>query len=406
MTEQQSPPPGAADPPPFTEYAWRTGLVRPVQGRVFAGVCGALGRATRTDPILWRVLIAVLAVFGVGVFLYLLGWLLLPADGDTASPVESVLGRGHSATSAVLTIIGAIVVLSTLPVIVVGPFRPGPWSGVLIVVALLLLIRERRHTHPIPPTGVPMSSPTNTPGPAFAPRGPFAPPVNPIPGGPFAPPVPPVPGTPPVMPRPPRQRRERSRLGLLTFSLLLVVVGLMASLDLLEFNIPPAAYFAAALAVVGVGLIIGTWVGRARGLIAVGILLIILTGGASAPWNSFNAGNRELVVNSFTDLESNYEQNLGSTTLDLSRLDFAGRSAPVQLSLKSNMGNMTVIVPRDVDVTLSAEAKLSNVSAFDQSWGGWDTGRRQITDNGSDGPGGGQLHIDATLNMSNLEVSR
>jgi hypothetical protein len=355
----------------------------------------------------------VLAVFGVGVFLYLLGWLLLPADGDTASPVESLLGRGHSATSSVLTVVGVIVLLIALPVVVVEPFRPGPWSVVLVGGALLLLLRERRKTHPLPPTGVPMSSPTNTPGPPFAPRGPFATPVAPVPGGPFAPPVPggpfapPVPGTPPVVHRPIRQRRERSRLGLLTFSLMLVVIGMMTALDLAGFDIPPAAYFAAALAVVGTGLIIGTWIGRARGLIAVGILLMILTGGASAThWTSFNAGNRDLVVTSFSDLESSYEQNLGSTTLDLSRLDFAGHSGPVDLTLRSNMGNFTVIVPRDVDVTISASANLSNVDAFGQSWGGVDTGRRQVTDNGPDGPGGGQLHIDATLAMSNLEVSR
>jgi phage shock protein PspC (stress-responsive transcriptional regulator) len=42
----------------------RYGLVRPVTGRNFAGVCAAVGRATNTDPILWRVLFAVLTLFG------------------------------------------------------------------------------------------------------------------------------------------------------------------------------------------------------------------------------------------------------------------------------------------------------------------------------------------------------
>ncbi len=36
---------------------------------------------------LWRVLIAVLGrLSGVGVLLYLIGWLIIPAEGDTGSP--------------------------------------------------------------------------------------------------------------------------------------------------------------------------------------------------------------------------------------------------------------------------------------------------------------------------------
>ena len=57
-------PTAASEPPPLTAFAWRNGLVRPTQGRLLAGVCGALARATNTDPILWRVIISVLTIFG------------------------------------------------------------------------------------------------------------------------------------------------------------------------------------------------------------------------------------------------------------------------------------------------------------------------------------------------------
>ena len=40
-----------AEPPPVTAFAFRNGLVRPAQGRILAGVCAALGRATNTDPV-------------------------------------------------------------------------------------------------------------------------------------------------------------------------------------------------------------------------------------------------------------------------------------------------------------------------------------------------------------------
>ena len=75
----------------------REKLVRPAKGRYIAGVCAALGRATNTDPVLWRVLLGVLSFFsGVGILIYLIGWLMIPSEGDTASPIESLLGDAAS----------------------------------------------------------------------------------------------------------------------------------------------------------------------------------------------------------------------------------------------------------------------------------------------------------------------
>jgi phage shock protein PspC (stress-responsive transcriptional regulator) len=84
-----------AEPPPLTAFAWRSGLVRPVQGRVLAGVSGAFARATNTDPVLWRVVLAVLTIFGgIGALIYLIGWLALPADGHRVAH-QALAGRGH-----------------------------------------------------------------------------------------------------------------------------------------------------------------------------------------------------------------------------------------------------------------------------------------------------------------------
>jgi hypothetical protein len=41
--------------------------------------------------VLWRVVLAVLVIFGgIGALIYLIAWLLLLADGDTASPIEAL----------------------------------------------------------------------------------------------------------------------------------------------------------------------------------------------------------------------------------------------------------------------------------------------------------------------------
>ena len=59
----------------------------------------------------------------------------------------------------------------------------------------------------------------------------------------------------------------------MTFSLIFLALGVVAILDLLDvFPIGAAGYFAAALATIGLGLLVGTWFGRARWLIALGLV--------------------------------------------------------------------------------------------------------------------------------------
>ena len=127
---------------------WLRHPVRPgtpaSKGRYIAGVCAAFGRATNTDPVLWRVVLPVLTVVGgLGGLLYLLGWLLIPAEGDTASPFEALIGRGHSSTSKAWTIVLSVVALSFL----IGGFTSGPGSRFLLFAAVIggavLLVTSR-----------------------------------------------------------------------------------------------------------------------------------------------------------------------------------------------------------------------------------------------------------------------
>jgi phage shock protein PspC (stress-responsive transcriptional regulator) len=424
-------PPGAgtADPPPLTAFAWRNGLVRPTHGRLLAGVCGALARATNTDPILWRVILAVLTIFGgIGVLAYLLGWLLLPADGDTASPLEAVLGRGHSRTSTVLTIIAGVIVVLSLAAFVSEPLRPGLLGVALLGGAVLLLLRDGRGrnrpapvapatmwsapagttTGPQPPT--PPGAPPVTgagPGAPFGPQPPFAP------RGPFVPPVPPTPPygpvTPPPVPPPPVPRPPRSPLGRLTLSLVLVVVGVLAVVDLLGASVPAGAYFAAALTVVGLGLLTGTWVGRARGLIGLGIVLSVALASTAAAFHynrDWRGGTNLYQPSSLTQVESHYGQDVGDVTLDLSRVDFSTATEPVNVDLRLDVGSAKVILPPNVDVVINAKVDVGNADVLGQTWSGLGLDQRTVTDNGADGAGGGKLNLTASIDLGNLEVHR
>ena len=67
--------PQASQPPP---------LRRDREGAVLGGVCAGLGRRLGIDPIVLRVVfIAATAAGGVGVLLYALAWILVPAEGES-----------------------------------------------------------------------------------------------------------------------------------------------------------------------------------------------------------------------------------------------------------------------------------------------------------------------------------
>jgi phage shock protein PspC (stress-responsive transcriptional regulator) len=87
--------------------------------RKIAGVAGGLGRALGVDPILFRVAFVVLTIFGgFGGLLYVLGWLLLPADGDEVSAAEALLGRGRSSVPPALAVgLGVVAVLSAFSIL-------------------------------------------------------------------------------------------------------------------------------------------------------------------------------------------------------------------------------------------------------------------------------------------------
>ncbi|MEU4441373.1 PspC domain-containing protein [Micromonospora chalcea] len=568
------PPPGGYAPPPGAAgFTTRYGLVRPREGRYLAGVCAAIGRATNTDPVLWRVLLAVLGFFGgIGIIVYVAGWLIIPGEGDTASPVEAMLGRGRSSMSPITVIVLGIVVALGFAYVVTDGFRAILLGAVILIGGALLLNREQRgpgqrpaqpapppgpvpgpvppvawpappapgtwtagaagppwtaappvgttppvrpeaasyaaHAEPgYPPAGrtepgyppAPASEPgyqpaspsgpghPATPGrepglpeagtsyptlpapgwpaaagtrpgwsepttaamppvsgpvadtatwPAYgaapswpgapgtgAPLGepaavpPPAPVGSPVPPGgyrpPFAPhgpyagsPPSPPPGRPP---RPPKRPKERSPLGAITFSLIFLALGVVAMLDLLDvFPVGAAGYFAAVLATIGLGLLVGTWFGRARWLIALGLVTAAALGIATVA-ESYDRvrgidGNVTWAPTDLRDLADRYENNLGDAVLDLRGINFDKQD--VQVTLDVNLGNATVVVPPDVDVTTVAEVNAGDASVFGKRSGGLGNRQWESTDTGADGPGGGKLRLYIHVNAGKLEVTR
>lgn len=119
-------------------------LVRPTDRRVWLGVAEGFGRYTGTDPVLWRVALGVLALFGgTGVVLYLLGWLLVPPAGEP-SVLDRVLRRPRSGRT-VLLVLGAVLLC-----LVVAVGEPGVSLPLLLVVGVLAYAATRRDRTPPP----------------------------------------------------------------------------------------------------------------------------------------------------------------------------------------------------------------------------------------------------------------
>jgi phage shock protein PspC (stress-responsive transcriptional regulator) len=429
-----------------------------------AGVCAAVGRATNTDPVLWRVLFAVLTLAGgVGLLAYLVGWLLIPAEGDTGSPVEALLGRGRSGTSPVLVIVVGVIAAITLgsvmyhglraaailvalalgalilisrsgsrpagtptaggpptagysdPMSDIPPWRRpgGPmWTGPVPAAPTATAAPEASPVPPVPPAQtMPMSAPAAAAGtayrPPFAPHGPYEPSSRyPYPGlGATPPPPPPAPSPPPA----PHRRRPPSRLGRVTFSLALLVLGVIGLLDI-RYDVPFTTYAAAALATLGAGLLVGAWFGRARWLIPLGVITTLVLGvGATldrvhvAHWDR-NNGDITWTPTSVTMLADRYQQNFGDAMLDLSNVDFSGTTRSVTVQL--NAGDLTILLPDKVDTTVNAAIHIGDAQVFGEHWGGFGSPRHQVIDDGPDGPGGGTLVLDVRLNAGDLEVHR
>jgi hypothetical protein len=252
-----------------------------------------------------------------------------------------------------------------------------------------------------PPTASPpppSAEPTTVAySPGFAPHGPYAEPATA--------PLPPA----PPKPRKPREPRERSVLGRVTVSLVLLVLGCLTVADLLGASVPADGYVAGALGVVALGLLVGAVAGRARGLIALGILLALALGVTTAAERVHGlAGRQDGDVTwrpvAVSTVQATYEHGFGNTTLDLRAVAFRTTDR-VATRVSNGAGNVTVLLPPDVDVTVRANVGAGRIDAFGPRSEG--LGREvRAADSGADGPGGGRLDLRIELGAGNVEVRR
>jgi phage shock protein PspC (stress-responsive transcriptional regulator) len=350
----------ASTPPAGPGYPPLSSMRRSRSDRKIAGVAGGLGRWAGIDPLVFRILFVVLAIFGgSGLLLYALGWLLVPDDGQSQSEGQKLL-RGRGGSSTVTTIVAGVVVLILGLVLIGKLIDTGPGVGglgvmVAIVVIAVLLIREGQHR----PSGTPAAEPPPVWTPPPAEPGAFgqttgtayAAATTPPPSYPTTP-MPYYPPSPPPAPPP----RERSVLGRITSSVALIVVGVLIAVNIeTGHDVPTEGVLAAALGVVGLGLVVGAFIGRARGLVVWGVLLTIavtIASFAHVPYKG-GVGDRHWTPRTLEQVHANYRLAIGDAELDLSRVDFTG-VARQRVQVRQGVGDLTITVPSNVVVRIKS----------------------------------------------------
>jgi phage shock protein PspC (stress-responsive transcriptional regulator) len=334
---------------------------------VAAGVSGGLGEYFGLDPVIFRVLFATTAFFGVGVVAYLFAWIVIPERGATNPPIDrfvAELRRRHVPLWLVITV-GLLIAWAA----VASWWSPRPLIPIALAAIVLAFAFSRSHRKATPtpaPVGYPsdpgatstMTAPINQP--ADAALGYEAPPAY---GAPTA----------------ARQRSEFSAwvseardarrlrrqrnlpVRIATWSVWAVAIATLSVIDAVH-RIPMSVYLWTSLAIVVISLAVGAVLrrralGYSAALVPLAILLFAL-GGTSASFHD-GAGDYTYTPSSTADLQSHYRTAFGRTTLDLRQLPTTTEAQTIRITQAA--GQVRILVPSDQHVEVVSKVHVGSI---------------------------------------------
>lgn len=248
-------------------------------------------------------------------------------------------------------------------------------------------------------------------------------PVPPTAQPPAQPPVwtpPPVPGRGPSEPEPweppPAPERERSPLGQLTVGLALLTAGVVWLLTITGVLAADLGHvLAASLLVIGLGLLVGSVLGRARWLIVVGLILLPMVL-ASTAIRSFDLvdvpvrggfGEQVYAPAQVEELPTRIELTAGTVEVDLTRLVDARGEVP--LEIRVGAGEIDVLVPEGAGLEVTAGVQVGVMDLLGNTTEGFPGVRELGTDLGAPqpaDPGAPTFVLDLRVGAGDLSVSR
>ena len=155
-------------------------------------------------------------------------------------------------------------------------------------------------------------------------------------------------------------------------SVLLIGAGAAALLDSVDaVHITLAAVLASGLIVVGAALVLSAWFGRARGLVPIGILLLLATIPATlidVPISG-GIGDRAYYPASRAELHQEYQLGIGNLVVDVRRVPLANRVTTISATL--GIGELNVDVPANVFLDVRAHTGAGSTEIFGRLDDGW-----------------------------------
>jgi phage shock protein PspC (stress-responsive transcriptional regulator) len=346
-------------------------LRRSVSDRKIAGVAGGLGRHLNIDPTILRVLFVVLCFFGgAGFVAYGAAWLLVPEDGRD----DAAISTSPSTRNALLIVAGVIAAC-----LLIGDSWGGigfPWPLFLIGIGVLLYLAlrdqgGRRPSAPAPAPADPPWAPTRTAA-AYQPQ--------------------------------PRPYRGPKLFGF-TLALLAIALGSLGLYDVSGGGVADAAYPALALAIVGLMLVVGAFVGRPGGLIFLGVVsafaLAATSVGGSFAGTDWNDEDRLVVTpSSAGDVRSDYRLETGQVFVDLSEVSDPEALDGRTIDIEGSAGEIVLVLPDGVRSEVVADVDgPGQVDLPDRSSGGFNT--HLEADYGS---GTATVTFDTHLSIGHIDV--
>ncbi len=356
-----------------------TRLTRSVDDNILAGVCGGLGEQFGINAWWFRWAFIILTFFGfAGVFFYVLAWILIPKETEDDSVATNWM-EGLDLTD-VGTLFG-VVLIGVAGVIVLSQFLHV--SGGLVAAGVLAIVGVLLYRGDLRPPDKPddttqhyldedESSPEadSASDAADAPTQVEASPADtPSAGTPVVPAVVVTKTKKTPKPKPPK-----SMLGRLTMAVALIILSGMAMVELSDwYSFQPMDYAAAAMIVVSLGLLVGAWIGRARWLIVIGLLIAPwLLFAAAIPWISdWSVGDPSYNPQSIGDVSESYELGVGQLTVDLTDLDGDDFAELDEIDVSIGIGELVVLVPVGVTVDVDAQVGIGAVVSRYTTEGGF-----------------------------------
>jgi phage shock protein PspC (stress-responsive transcriptional regulator) len=425
------------------------------------GLCGGVAQHWGIDPVLVRVGWVLLAFSGgIGLVLYLAGWLLIPVEGSERALVDDLFGESVRRWPKELWI--TLVVVASLAMFAIfaglSPFGIGP-AVVIAVIWYFGFYKARQskaaegpaaapsadfepaapsepqpvqyrgpqtpfteaaqawqrrieehmrqmvaesHTTAAPPDEWPSlppadkAQPTSDPEPsehtAFL--------AQPDPVGLYAEPT-------PVAPVKMSDTKSAKRLRLVSLIALGLTLSGLGVVQGVGIALPLVTYLAAALLVIGLTLVAATWLGLARGLLPVGVLLAIAVLIVTAGGPEFRVPVEATYSRAYTTLAelpvAGDSEDFGKLSVDLSQLAV---TSDASYTAHVDLGQLEVTVPKDAHVVVNYNADMGAVRAYGAEVRAGSELTGQVTDPQPAQPSQHTLTLNLSVDAGNIQVQR